>query len=115
MVKKNIVAFNFISDPQIIKEIIESKINKISQSILKEKNIRLIYGEEFIINLTDILASNFNHEYGGRGIITELETILIDTLSIYIFENYNKLLDFKNQNKIFDINLSICKNKIQYN
>lgn len=113
--EKNIVAFNFISDPQIIKEIIESKINKISQSILKEKNIRLIYSEEFIINLTDILASNFNHEYGGRGIITELETILIDTLSIYIFENYNKLLDFKNQNKVFNINLSICKNKIQYN
>lgn len=113
--EKNIVAFNFISNPQIIKEIILDKINKISKSILKEKNIRLIYDEDFIINLTDILASNFNYEYGGRGIITELETLFIDTLSMYIFENYSKLIDLKNQNKIFDIILSIHKNKIKYN
>lgn len=112
--EKNIVAFNFITDLKIINEIIISKIEKSKSNLLKEKYIDLIYDKKFIDDISDILASNFNKEYGGRGIITELETIFIDPLSNFIFQNYTKWINLKNENKIMQIKLSIINNKVKY-
>ncbi|MDE6289789.1 MAG: AAA family ATPase, partial [Ureaplasma sp.] len=56
--EKNIVAFNFITDFNIIKEIVESKLNKIIKNLLEEKNISLTYNENFINDISEIIQNN---------------------------------------------------------
>ncbi len=112
--EKNIVAFNFIKDINIVQDIIFSKISRLKTNILNEKNIDLQYDHEFISNISQILYKKFKTEYGGRGILTELETILIDTLSEFIFNNYNHLNNARLKNNVMQIQMIIKDDKVNY-
>lgn len=111
---KNIVAFNFIKDINIVKDIVSSKINKIKSNIMKEKNIDLQYDEEFINNISEVLDKNFKKEFGGRGIVTELETILIDTLVEFIFNNYSQFNKSLMENNVIKVQMIMVDQKVTY-
>ena len=44
---------------------------------------------------------------GGRGLIVELETVFIDKLSIFIFENYEEIKLNKKNNKFSNVKIEI--------
>ena len=112
--EKNIVAFNFISNFDIIKSIIKAKLTKIKDNLLKEKNIQIQFDEQFIVDITEEVRSSFNPNYGGRGVITELETILIDQLSLFIFDHYQLWRTTFQNEEIFRIKLSFKQSKVHF-
>lgn len=113
--EKNIIAFDFINDPKIIQQIVASKLKKLKNNLFKYKNIDIEYNEIFIDSINSYLYKNFKKEYGGRGLITELETLLIDKLSNYIFENYSNWQKLKFENNVFKIKLNFENDQIIFN
>ena len=112
--EKNIVSFNFISDPNILQSIIKSKIDKMKSNLMKEKNIEIIFDQNCLSVISEKIYQSFNPSYGGRGIITELETLLIDKLSMFIFNNFSQWRTCLENNKIFQIKISIKKDEIHF-
>lgn len=104
---KNIVPFNFITDKEIINEILEVKLLKITKSLKEEKSIALSIDQQNKDRLFEIISSKFNNEMGGRGLIVELETVFIDKLSIFIFENYEEVKLNKKNNKFSNVKIEI--------
>ncbi|MDK2819759.1 MAG: ATP-dependent Clp protease ATP-binding subunit [Mycoplasmataceae bacterium] len=104
---KNIVPFNFIVDNEIINEILNVKLSKIFKSLKEEKLIFLNIDQQNKDILFKIVSSRFNREMGGRGLIVELETIFIDKLSIFIFENYEDIKLNKQNNKFSNVKVEI--------
>ena len=106
---KNIVPFNFVKDEEIINRIVNSKIDKIKESMYEEKYIDLDFRNDAKDKIIKSILKTFNKQMGGRGIITELETHFIDPLSHYIFQNYQTIKDNKENNKITKIQISFEK------
>lgn len=104
---KNIIPFNFITNKEIINEILEVKLSKIFKALKEEKSIVLNIDTENKDRLFEIISNKFNKEMGGRGLIVELETIFIDKLSIFIFENYEIIKLNKQNNKFSNVKINI--------
>jgi hypothetical protein len=51
---------------------------------------------------------------GGRGLVTELETIFIDKLAVCIFEENDKIKENRNENKKTNITFGIQGEKINF-
>ncbi len=102
--EKNIVPFNFIDD-ELITKIVENKLNKLKDSMLKERSIELSFKCDAIGGIANDIKKRYNKKMGGRGIINELETCFIDTLSRYMFEYYEKIKTKSNEGKIVKINI----------
>lgn len=81
---ENFVVFDFIRE-DVAKMILDSQLNKIIANLEKQKNIKMIIGE----NARNYLmkAAFGNLENGGRGIGNIVEKDFINPLSRYLFDN----------------------------
>lgn len=79
----NVVAFDFIRNDVACK-ILESKISKIKERLIDEKQLTLK-----VDNYVPILINEINSylEYGGRGIVNMLEEKLVNPLSKVLMDN----------------------------
>ena len=112
--EKNIVPFNFINNQSIQNEIIKSKIDKIESNLLKEKFIKICKDEKTSEVLLDNISSKADTKYGGRGIITEIETYYMDELSNFMFQNWNIINKARINREYKEIKLMIVGKKINF-
>lgn len=89
----NIVPFDFIDNIDFSKKIAISKLKPICDGIKEKYQMELGFEdvEEFI---TFVLNSSDTNK-GGRDILNAINDILLDQLSMYLFENKNDLNDLK--------------------
>ncbi len=81
---ENIVVFDFIR-PDVAKMILESQLEKISSFLYAKRHIRIQISEIAKQILLDNSIDNLNN--GGRGIGNIIESLFINPLSRYIFDN----------------------------
>lgn len=81
---ENIVVFNYISD-DVAELILESQVKKIEKNLLSEKKITLELSKEAMDTLST--QSKNNLQNGARGIGNIVESMLINPLSRYLFDN----------------------------
>ena len=110
--EKNIIPFNFITDLEIQGKIVSTKIDRIVNNLKKEKLIRLSIEDKNMSLLIDLILSKINIKMGGRGIMTELETIFIDSLSDFMFEHFEKFKNSHSKKEFMDITLKIENKKL---
>ena len=80
---ENIVVFDFIR-PEVAEQILRAQIQKIAASLAAEKRIELIISEAAAAVLLDQSLGNLSN--GGRGIGNIVESMLINPLSRYLFD-----------------------------
>ncbi len=81
---ENVIVFNFIGDHEA-KQILHIQFDRIKKRLLEEKNIELIISDNAERILTDAAINNLS--YGGRGIGNVVESMLINPLARYLFDN----------------------------
>ena len=81
---ENIVVFDFIREDVAV-EIMNSQLKKITQQVFEDKNIQLELGPKAYEVLTNRVLKNLDN--GGRGIGNIVESLLINPLSRYLFDN----------------------------
>lgn len=81
---ENIVVFDFIH-PEVAETILDAQIKKIICNLSSEKHIELTIGEEARTILLEKSLSNLSN--GARGIGNIVESLLINPLSRYLFDN----------------------------
>ena len=80
---ENIVVFDFIR-PEIAKEILKAQVNKIIKNLMTEKRIDLSLSDVAMGKLEMRALGNLAN--GGRGIGNIVESLLINPLSRYLFD-----------------------------
>lgn len=82
---KNIIPFQFIQDATFTKEIAQSKLQPIVESIQEQYKLTLQFDneEEFV----DFVLKEVDCTKGGRDILHALSDILLDQLAHFLFEN----------------------------
>ena len=80
---ENIVVFDFIR-PEVAKEILNAQIAKIINSLATEKNIQLVLSDQARSVLLTKALNNLGN--GGRGIGNIVESLLINPLARYLFD-----------------------------
>lgn len=80
---ENIVVFDFIR-PDTAKLILEAQVNKIRNNLMAEKGIKLAISEEAMNILLEKAVNNLGN--GGRGIGNIVESLLINPLARYMFD-----------------------------
>lgn len=81
---ENIVVFDFIR-PDVAKSILAAQIDKIVKNVQSEKNIKISISDSAMKTLEDAALGNL--ENGGRGIGNIFESLFINPLSRYMFDN----------------------------
>lgn len=84
---ENIVVFDFIR-PQVAKQILETQLTKITKNLVEEKGIELIISDKVKSVLMEKALANL--ENGGRGIGNIVESLLINPLARYMFDEQIK-------------------------
>lgn len=85
----NIVAFNFIDDPEVFTKIAKIKFKNIKDFVEERYGAQITFENE-----TEIFASigkKAGKQNGGRGLLNVMETVIINPLSEFIFERLNLL------------------------
>lgn len=85
----NIVAFNFIDDKDVFMEIAKVKFKTVEEFI-KERYKATVVFENYEVAFMAI-ASKAGKENGGRGLLNVIESAIVNPLSNFIFERYDKL------------------------
>lgn len=80
---ENIVVFDFIR-PEVAKLILDAQVNKIIKNLMTEKNIELALSEKTMSILLAKAVDNLAN--GGRGIGNIVESLLINPLARYMFD-----------------------------
>ena len=80
---ENIVVFDFIR-PEVAKQILDSQVTKIVKSLATEKGIDLIISDKAKTVLVSKALDNLSN--GGRGIGNIVESLLINPLARYLFD-----------------------------
>jgi len=80
---ENIVVFDYIR-PDTAVSILEGQVEKIMQNLMREKNIRVDISETALHKLSDQALANLSN--GGRGIGNIVESMLINPLARYLFD-----------------------------
>ena len=80
---ENIVVFDFIR-PEVAKQILDSQVAKIVKNLATEKGIELILSDKAKSVLESTALSNLSN--GGRGIGNIVESLLINPLARYLFD-----------------------------
>jgi ATP-dependent Clp protease ATP-binding subunit ClpB len=112
---KNIVPFNFITDIKIISGIVSSKIAKATAQLLKRHNVQIDLGEQDIKAIAEMIATEKEIQMmGGRGITTQVETIFIDSISKFLFDNLDLVERNRSNDNITHIKAVFAGDKIQY-
>lgn len=81
---ENIVVFDFIR-PEVAKQILASQVDKIVKNVAADKNITIQISEAAMKTLEEKALGNL--ENGGRGIGNIVESLFINPLSRYMFDN----------------------------
>lgn len=81
---ENIVVFDFIHE-NVADEILKAQVNKITRNLQSEKQITLTLSERAMEVLRAKSIANLDN--GGRGIGNIVESLLINPLSRYLFDN----------------------------
>lgn len=81
---ENIVVFDFIREP-VAEQILDSQISKITKNLYLEKNITLEISQTAHDTLKEAAIGNLAN--GGRGIGNIVESMLINPLSRFMFDN----------------------------
>jgi ATP-dependent Clp protease ATP-binding subunit ClpA len=81
---ENIVVFDFIRE-DVAGEILDSQIDRICNNLRTDKNIHLEISDKAKRTLLDKAIGNLDN--GGRGIGNIVESMLINPLSRYMFDN----------------------------
>ena len=81
---ENIVVFDYIRE-DVAEQILDSQIKKITENLSAEKRIELVITAEAKAQLLSSATANLGN--GGRGIGNIVESMLIDPLSRYMFDN----------------------------
>ncbi len=81
---ENIVVFDFIRE-NVAKSILESQVKRIVDNLYTEKNISVSINQKAMQVLLDHVFANLNN--GGRGIGNIVESLLVNPLSRYLFDN----------------------------
>lgn len=80
---ENIVVFDFIR-PEVAKLILDAQVNKIIKNLMTEKTIELVLSEKAMSILLSKAVDNLAN--GGRGIGNIVESLLINPLARYMFD-----------------------------
>ena len=97
---ENIVVYDYIR-PDVAKEILSAQINKIRQNLLTDKKIAVQLSEKAFNVLQESALKNLQN--GGRGIGNVVESLFINPLARYLFDNG---IDANAQITVDDITLS---------
>lgn len=81
---ENIVVFDFIRE-DVAYDILNSQVNKIIKNLAVEKKITLTISDNAMSTLKEKAIANLDN--GGRGIGNIVESLLINPLSRYLFDN----------------------------
>jgi DNA polymerase III delta prime subunit len=81
---ENIVVFDFIRE-EVAEMILDAQVDKIVQNLSSEKRIELILSESARATLLKMAVGNLSN--GARGIGNIVESLLINPLSRYLFDN----------------------------
>ena len=81
---ENIVVFDYIRK-DAAKQILKSQVNKITGNLREQKNIRIRIEDFAYQSLED--AATFDLSNGGRGIGNQVEALLVNPLSRWMFDN----------------------------
>lgn len=81
---ENIVVFDFIRE-DVANDILKAQVNKIIRNLQSEKKITLSLSDAAMEVLRVKAVGNLNN--GGRGIGNIVESLLINPLSRYLFDN----------------------------
>ena len=80
---ENIVVFDFIR-PEVAKQILDAQVTKIVKNLATEKGIELVITEQAKSVLVSKALNNLGN--GGRGIVNIVESLLINPLARYMFD-----------------------------
>ena len=81
---ENIVVFDYIRK-EAAEQILKSQVNKIIGNLREQKNIRIRIEDFAYRSLQD--AATFDLSNGGRGIGNQVESLLVNPLSRWMFDN----------------------------
>lgn len=81
---ENIVVFDFIR-PDVAVQILQAQLNKIIKNLELEKNISITISETAMETLKEKALGNLDN--GGRGVGNIVESLFINPLSRYLFDN----------------------------
>lgn len=107
---KNIVAFNFISDAGFRQRIASSKLIPIKEKIMEKYKLELQFEDE--AEFVGFIVSRSGQSKGGRDILNAINDILLDELSVFLFENRDDLSYYKNKTLVVSVNRE--KNKPEF-
>lgn len=80
----NIVPFNFIKDPEILKMIINSKLKNLRERLKEKFNITDVQFEDD--SVIDIITKQHDKTSGGRGVLNILNSKVIEPLSEFLYD-----------------------------
>ena len=85
----NIVAFNFISTPDVFVNIAKSKFRSVEMFVQERYKAKLVFEDEQ--SAFRAIAAKSGIQNGGRGMLNVMESAIIDPLSEYIFDRADML------------------------
>lgn len=85
----NIVAFNFIDDPEVFIKIAKLKFKKIEDFVTERYGAKIVFEQEDDIFMA--IGKKAGKQNGGRGLLNVMESLIINPLSEFIFERSNML------------------------
>lgn len=80
----NIVAFNFIDDPEVFTKIAKLKFKTIEDFVKERYGANIVFDNEDEIFVS--IGKKAGKQNGGRGLLNVMETVIINPLSEFIFE-----------------------------
>ncbi len=90
----NIVPFNFIQDKEFLYKIAKSKLIPVKKGIKEKYKLSIEFEKE--IDAINYILNGVDIAKGGRDILNAINDRLLDSLSMFLFENKNDLIHYRN-------------------
>ena len=85
----NIVAFNFIDNPEVFTKIAKIKFKTIEEFVEERYGAKIVFENEDAIFMA--IGRKAGKQNGGRGLLNVMESVIINPLSEFIFERSDML------------------------
>lgn len=90
----NIIPFNFMQDPQVLKSIAKAKLKPLEMRLEEKWGVeKLQFADED--RALNALISRWNPQEGGRGVLNVMTKSLFDPLAQFLFEQGDNLYNLK--------------------